>query len=127
MSRIRGRDTSPERALRAALRRKGEAYRSYKVVAGAKVDIVLPNLGTVIFVHGCFWHGCRKHYDAPSSNAEFWRLKVERNHARDLSQRAAIRKARWRVVTVWEHSLSTDIAADLVVKHLVSRSSPMHR
>jgi DNA mismatch endonuclease Vsr len=27
---------------------------------------------TVVFIHGCFWHGCDEHGSQPKTNAEFW-------------------------------------------------------
>jgi DNA mismatch endonuclease, patch repair protein len=60
MSRIRGRDTKPELALRSMLHRFGYRFTvngpKNKSLPG-KPDLVLPKYRTVIFVHGCFWHG----------------------------------------------------------------------
>ena len=58
-----------------------------------------------VFVHGCYWHGCRTHYREPKSNVEFWREKIGRNRARDRAAKAALRELGWRVVTVWEHAV----------------------
>jgi len=70
---------------------------------------VLPKYGAVIFVHGCFWHrhaGCRV-ANTPKSNVEFWTAKFQRNVARDATVESTLRKAGWRVLVVWECSLST--------------------
>ena len=119
MSRIRSRDTAPERKLHAALRRNGVRYRSHQRVAGIFVDVRLVRFRMVILVHGCFWHGCRQHYVAPSNHAAFWRTKVGSNRARDARQGRLLRKAGWRVVTMWEHSLSSDREADRIVRRLL--------
>ncbi len=105
MSRIRSRDTLPERLLRAALRRAGMRYRSHRKVRRVTVDLVLPDLHAVVQVHGCFWHGCAEHYRSPGTNAGFWRRKLEQNRLRDRRQITALRRAGWRVVVVWEHSI----------------------
>lgn len=110
MSRIRGRDTKPEIALRSALRRSGVRFRSHLRIGGVEVDVAVPELRLALFVHGCFWHGCPQHYSAPASNREYWREKLEGNLARDRKQAEAVRAAGWTPVVVWEHSLKADSA-----------------
>ena len=58
-----------------------------------------------VFIHGCFWHGCPRHYREPTSNAGFWRRKVAGNRRRDRRARKALRALGWRVVSIWEHAL----------------------
>lgn len=118
MSRIRSRDTLPERVMRAALRRQHVKYRSYRKVRGITVDLLLPDLHTVVLVHGCFWHGCEKHYTPPSDNASFWSRKLKQNIKRDLRQARAIRAAGWNLATVWQHSLTTNRDADKTAMRL---------
>ena len=101
MSRIRGRNTGPERALRSALRAAGIPYRSYLRLPG-RPDVALARARVAVFVHGCFWHGCPHHYTAPRTRAEFWRKKLEDNRDRDLRNTRALRVKGWRVITVWE-------------------------
>jgi len=120
MSRIRGKNTRPELALRQSLRRLGVRYRSYRRIAGATVDVVLLDRRTAILVHGCFWHGCPRHYTAPADNASFWKAKLEQNQERDRRQAHAIRSAGWRTVVVWEHALRKD--PDRVVRSLGGRA-----
>lgn len=107
MSRIRGRDTQPERTVRSALHRMGYRFRLHKSDLPGKPDIVLAQYRTVIFVHGCFWHrhkGCRYSY-MPKTRKQFWANKFEINVKRDRKVRAALRKLGWRSVTVWECQL----------------------
>lgn len=108
MSRIRSRDTLPERMLRLAFRRLGVRYRSHRKIAGVRVDIVLPDSHRVVLVHGCFWHGCRAHYFAPAANAAFWRAKLQANRTRDAAQAALLRSKGWQVRVAWEHSIRHD-------------------
>ena len=128
MSRIRSRNTGPERALRRALRRSRIRYRAYRRVGGVTVDLVLPDLRAVVLVHGCFWHGCKKHYVPPSNNSTFWAQKLQENRRRDSRQIRQVRGAGWRTVTVWEHSLETPGDADLVASRILvsSRSAQWH-
>ena len=121
MSRIRSKNTAPEIALRHSLRRLGVRYRSYRRIAGATVDIVLLGRRTVIFAHGCFWHGCPKHFQAPKSKAAFWKRKIAINRARDLRQVSALKRMGWRVLVIWEHDLQKDphrVVARRLQRHL---------
>jgi DNA mismatch endonuclease (patch repair protein) len=115
MSRIRGRDTKPELALRSMLHRLGYRFTvngpKNRRLPG-KPDIVLPKYRTVIFVHGCFWHGhdhCAA-FRLPNSRRAWWKRKIEGNQARDLRNESALRELGWHVVTVWECTLRTAAA-----------------
>ena len=106
----RGRDTAPEVALRSALHARGLRFRkNYRLDldAGRRVrpDIVFPKLRLAVFVDGCFWHGCQKHRSLPTSNAAFWKRKIEGTQGRDRKQSAWLQAAGWTVVRVWEHDL----------------------
>jgi len=68
-------------------------------------DFVFRGAKLIIFVDGCFWHGCKKHCRIPSDNRPYWRRKIARNVARDNSTIRHFRKAGWQVVRIWEHSL----------------------
>jgi DNA mismatch endonuclease (patch repair protein) len=110
MSRIRGRDTAPERQLRSLLHRAGFRFRLHDRKLSGRPDIVLPKYRTAIFVHGCFWHrhsGCRN-ATTPSTRPEFWREKFEANVRRDESNRAALEDAGWKVLIVWECALKSN-------------------
>ena len=110
MSRIRGRDTKPELALRSMLHRLGYRFTvsgpKNKSLPG-KPDLVLPKYRTVIFVHGCFWHGHEDcpHFRLPKTRRAWWKHKIEGNRARDLRNEDAIRSLGWHVVTIWECAL----------------------
>lgn len=85
MSRIRSKNTTPEKAVRNELWRKGYRYRLNDRQLPGYLDLVLPKYRAVIFINGCFWHGyrgCTK-YTVPKTNEQFWREKVARNIARD--------------------------------------------
>jgi|ERR1035441_8571135 DNA mismatch endonuclease (patch repair protein) len=107
MSRIRGRNTRPEVALRSALFRRGLRFRIHPRLPG-RPDIVFSGARLVIFVDGCFWHGCPKHATAPKANAGFWRRKLMRNVKRDSEVNSELRGAGWRVYRVWEHEIESD-------------------
>ena len=110
MSRIKGRDTAPERKLRSGLHRLGFRYRIHDDKLPGKPDIVLRKYRTVIFVHGCFWHrhdGC-KHAAIPKSNQDFWLKKFRDTLDRDKRNIEAIKNLNWRVIIVWECEINSD-------------------
>lgn len=107
MSRIKGRDTKPELAVRSMLHRMGYRFRLHRNDLPGKPDVVLTRYKTVIFVHGCFWHrhkGCRFAY-TPKSRHDFWLKKLESNVARDLDVKSELTRLGWHVITVWECEL----------------------
>ncbi len=110
MSLIRGRNTKPELAVRCLLHRLGYRFTVHgpknRSLPG-KPDLVLPKYRTVIFVHGCFWHGHENcsYFRLPKSRSAFWKAKIEGNMARDLRNENALRDLGWHVVTIWECAL----------------------
>jgi len=107
MSRIRGKDTDPERKVRSIVHQLGFRFRLHVKDLPGSPDIVLPRLRKVIFVHGCFWHmhNCKYGRVTPATNSDFWKLKREGNRMRDLKTRRMLQKAGWKVVVVWECEL----------------------
>jgi len=122
MSRIRGADTKPELVVRSALHRAGFRFRLHGRSLPGRPDIVLPKYGTVIFVHGCFWHrhGCRLASE-PRTRRDFWRAKFAANVARDSRNARALRALGWRVLTVWECALRTERSRERAVATLIRR------
>jgi DNA mismatch endonuclease (patch repair protein) len=104
MRRVGNRNTAPEIAVRRILHAAGYRFRLHRRDLPGVPDIVLPKHRTAIFVHGCFWHGHRgcKRATIPATNSEFWAAKIEKNKARDAAASAALDRARWRVLTIWQ-------------------------
>lgn len=117
MRAVKGKDTKPEVRLRKALFALGYRYRLNVKDLPGKPDIVFPKHRTVIFVHGCFWHGhnCKRGARTPKSNTEYWREKIARNKRRDKDNAAALKKLGWRVITVWECELKSLDPASLQI------------
>lgn len=104
MSQIKSKNTKPEITLRKALFARGFRYRVNVGNLPGKPDIVLPKYKTIIFVHGCFWHGhpgCKYAY-IPKSNTEFWATKISTNRERDITTERKLIELGWHVITVWE-------------------------
>lgn len=108
MSRIRRSETGPELSLRRALWRRGARYRLRSSLPGTP-DLIFVNARIAIFVDGCFWHGCPRHYTAPRTNADFWQRKIATNCARDRRVDDELRAAGWRPVRIWEHEIKVDV------------------
>lgn len=104
MSRIRGKNTTPELIVRSFLHRNGIRFRIHAGNLIGKPDIVLPKYRTVIFIHGCFWHrhkGCKYTY-SPKSRKKFWNSKFKDNIVRFKQVKRAIKKDGWRLFIIWE-------------------------
>jgi DNA mismatch endonuclease (patch repair protein) len=107
MSRIRAKDTGPERAMRTLLRNAGQrGYRLHRKDVPGRPDIAFIGKRVALFVHGCFWHSCPHcQPPRPKSNKAFWRLKLDRNAERDKRKAKELRTHGWQVVTIWECQL----------------------
>lgn len=107
MSRIRGKDTSPEIAVRSLLHRLGYRYRLHRKDLPGTPDIVFPGRRKVLMVHGCFWHrhpNCRYAY-IPKSRTEYWTEKFERTMARDRATQRELEERGWGIMVIWECEL----------------------
>ncbi len=118
MRAVKSADTKPEIAIRKALHALGYRYRLHVKNLPGKPDLVFPKHRTVIFVHGCFWHGhnCKRGRRVPKTNTGYWLEKVARNKARDKKNTAALKKLGWRVITVWECEVKTLDPASLPIR-----------
>jgi DNA mismatch endonuclease (patch repair protein) len=74
-----------------------------------KPDLVFAGKRVVVFLDGCFWHGCPNHYREPRSNAAYWRAKIERNVARDARVTQELVRDGWIVLRFWEHQVKTEL------------------
>jgi DNA mismatch endonuclease (patch repair protein) len=105
MSRIRGRDTGPERAVERMLAGLGEPYESHARDLPGRPDFVLRNARVVVLVDGDFWHGWRFHAWRMKLS-EKWETKIAGNIRRDARNRRALREEGWLVVRLWEHQVT---------------------
>ncbi|MGW0755721.1 very short patch repair endonuclease [Streptomyces sp. NPDC002814] len=126
MSRQGSRDTAPEVAVRKLLHATGLRFRVNVPVPGMPrrtIDIVFPKAKIAIFLDGCFWHGCPEHATRPKANAEWWRVKLDRNMARDLETTEHLTAAGWTVLRFWEHEPAEDVAPRIAA-HLGPKTLP---
>lgn len=112
MSRVRGRNTTPERFVRRMLHALGYRFRLHAKELPGRPDIVLRPRKAAIFVHGCFWHAhrCPKGR-LPKSNADYWAEKRLANRARDRRNARQLRALGWRILVIWQCELKDELAA----------------
>lgn len=104
MSKIRSRDTQPEKRVRFCAHLLGYRYRLHDAKLPGKPDLVFKKLRLVVFVNGCFWHfhkRCRRNR-LPKVNREYWKAKFEENAARDARVKRRLRRLGWSVKVIWE-------------------------
>lgn len=129
MSRVKQKDTEPERYVRSLLHRNGFRFtvngpRNRRLPG--KPDIVLPKYRTVVLVHGCFWHGhkgCR-HFRIPKTRTEWWTTKIEENRRRDWINQEKLNALGWRVVVIWTCEFDTVAKRSNLASRIASLINP---
>ena len=126
MAHNRGR-TRPERALASGLWRHGLRYLTHEGFAAltgkrliGKPDLVFSRKKVLIFVDGCFWHGCSDCGKSPEQSGQFWVDKIANNRERDSRVTANLENDGWTVLRIPEHEVRTKAALSRTVERLVS-------
>lgn len=115
----RSSNTQPEVLLSSSLRQAGLRFRKdTRPEPGfkCKADLVFRARKVCIFVDGCYWHGCRKHFRTPRINADWWNEKIDETRRRDRAKRKHLRERGWTVLRIWEHEITPNIVPRLVKK-----------
>jgi len=114
MSRIRGRGNKDTEIALARLLRQNKitGWRRHLPIFG-KPDFAFPKHKIAVFVDGCFWHGCPKHFSLPANNRAFWKRKLSANKLRDILVTRTLRSQGWRVLRIWEHELGRKNTVEL--------------
>ena len=124
MSRIKAKNTSPERAVRTALHKAGFRFRLHVKMLPGKPDIVLAKYRAVVMVHGCFWHrhkNCKYAY-VPKTRVKFWNQKFSQNIKRDAEVLRALRALGWNVLTIWECEVANTRIINRLIRSIGKRS-----
>ncbi len=108
MSRVRGRNTRPEITIGRELWARGLRCRLKRKMYG-KPDINIVGAKIVVFVDGCFWHGCPEHGSLPKTNPEFWADKLEKNKKRGKRVNRTRKADGWKVLRFWEYQIKSDL------------------
>ncbi|MDY4841987.1 MAG: very short patch repair endonuclease [Alphaproteobacteria bacterium] len=122
MAKVRSKNTKPEMIVRSMMFRMGYRFRVCQSCLPGKPDIVLKKYKSVIFVHGCFWHGhdnC-KNARIPKSNVEFWTTKIKRNKERFAEVKRELELMGWKVLVIWECELKKNTIEE-TMRRLVSQ------
>ena len=122
MAKISGKETKPEIIVRKFLFSKGYRYRKNAKSLPGKPDIVLPKYKTVIFIHGCFWHGHKKCKAAklPDTNLSFWKAKIDGNIKRDATKKKELKKLGYKVITVWQCQIKNKMKRESTFAKLIN-------
>jgi DNA mismatch endonuclease (patch repair protein) len=120
MSRVRGRDTKPEMAVRRLVHAMGYRYRLHgKDIPGCP-DLVFPSRRKIIFVHGCFWH---RHSESscklarlPKSRLDFWLPKLTANAERDVRNQRKLKEMGWAWLIIWECEMNDRVLLESKIK-----------
>lgn len=109
MSRVRSRNTTPELAIRSYLWAHGVRFRLNQRIEGILPDIAWRGRKVVVFIDGCFWHGCSLHCRRPSTRKDYWNPKIDGNMRRDIENTKKLRLAGWIVLRYWEHEVRENL------------------
>jgi DNA mismatch endonuclease (patch repair protein) len=105
MTQVKSENTTPELVVRKLLFSMGYRYRIHRKDLPGKPDVVIPKYKLVVFIHGCFWHGCpvcRHAQIRPVDNAEYWNKKLDKNKERDGKNKMELESNGWNVLIIWE-------------------------
>lgn len=117
MRNVRTRGTGPELRLRASLAaRRVRGWTTNDGTLPGTPDVAFHAARLAVFVMGCFWHGCARHFRPPNTRRGKWVAKVERNKRRDRVKARRLRELGWSVMVVWEHENPSDAAARIQAK-----------
>ena len=107
MARVRGRrnETTELRLMRLMRDHHVKGWRRHLPLSG-RPDFTFRGEKLVVFVDGCFWHGCPAHGRIPATNNDYWTKKILRNRTRDAKVTKRLRADGWRVLRLWEHDLN---------------------
>jgi len=107
MQAVKGKGTRLEKRLSsmlAGMRLNGWRKNASDIIG--QPDVVFDKERVVIFIDGCFWHGCpycqRK---LPETNHEYWERKINRNVERAKFKDRQLLDAGWIIIRIWEHEM----------------------
>ena len=116
---------STEWRFRAALIRAGvTGWRVQPDVEG-RPDVAFPDAKVAVFLDGCFWHGCERHFRAPRTRRIFWLKKIHANRRRGADALQALLRRGWKVFRVWEHDIANAaLLGDIVLRVARAADTP---
>lgn len=118
MAKIRSKRTKPEMLVHGHLKGLHVKHEMWPEMPGHP-DILIGE-SIAVFVNGCFWHGCPRHFRCPKTNADFWTHKIARNRERQEEVLSMFKEAGYQVAVLWEHELTRE-GAPRIMKRLAKR------
>ncbi|MCS5733774.1 very short patch repair endonuclease [Herbiconiux daphne] len=112
----RARDTKPELLVRRILHAQGFRYRvdwRPSPQSRTRADIAFTRQRVLVFIDGCFWHGCPTHATFPKTNQSYWLPKLAQNRVRDAAANKLLESLGWIVLRYWEHENPSAVAAHI--------------
>ena len=106
MSRVKSKNTRPEKMLMKALRDKGIWFTRHRIDVCGKPDIVFKRKKIAVFVDSDFWHGKAA---LPETNREFWEKKIGRNIKRDKEVNDKLKESGWLVLRFTEKQIKKEL------------------
>lgn len=121
MSRIKSKNTKPEMLVRKFLFSNGFRYRLHDKKLPGKPDLVLAKYKTVVFVHGCFWHGHEgcKYSVIPKTRTDWWLSKINGNKQNDIINAKNLQENGWKIINIFECELKKEVREE-TFKHLLN-------
>lgn len=113
MAAIKSKNTKPEVLLRKSLFSKGLRYGLHNRQLPGKPDLIFRKYDVAVFVNGCFWHGHENcvHFRLPKTKTDWWNEKISKTKIRDQRKVDSLLEKNWRVATVWECAIKSDLDA----------------
>ena len=121
MSRIRSKNTIPERTVKGILRKLRIKAKYHTENLPGKPDIAIPKKKLVVFINGCFWHqhkNCKRAV-MPKTNIKYWRSKLNRNINLQKKHVFTLKRLGWKVKVIWECQIKNKLRADRIVKRII--------
>ena len=127
MQAIRRTDTAPELAVRKMLFASGRRFRvdwPLPFDRRRRADIAFTRKRVLVFIDGCFWHRCPRHYVPPRTNSTYWDSKTRGNANRDAETTRLLTDLDWTVLRFWAHEPSDEIVFQ-IEKALRDKEAPL--
>lgn len=109
MSKIKSKNTNIELKVRKALWAKGIRYRIHNSNLSGTPDISSKKKKIIVFLDGCFWHGCKQHSSIPKTNSEFWKVKINENIKRREKIKVELEKEGYTVLEYFQCDLKKNL------------------
>jgi DNA mismatch endonuclease (patch repair protein) len=127
MSRVRGKNTTPELRVRRMAHALGLRFRLHASDLPGTPDLIFPSRNLAVFVHGCYWHRHSACAKASPPSSPFWAAKFTSNVARDERAQSELHSLGWNVVVIWECETKKPNNLRAIISRRVKKRKPTLR